>query len=269
MALSFIQPNEILAPYIDRFWFFDNADNATPFFSQITPGVGLDLFIHNSEPFTLKNGEKLPQSHLSFSGKHSTHISSLNKVHFTTIRFKAAALKNFTDIPLCKLLDEHATAENVWGISGKNISTRIKCADEKSEIIKQLELFLVEKLAKHKKDTIGWNNIIQKLYRNYDSITIDALSKEMNITNRHFRRKFTEETGFTPKHFQQLARFHSTIKPLLLGKEKKYLSAALDSGYFDQTHFIKEFKYFMDCTPTQFLQDKNFMSHFYYPSISK
>jgi len=58
------------------------------------------------------------------------------------------------------------------------------------------------------------------------------------------------------------------LKPLLINKEKHYLSTALDKGYFDQMHFIKEFKYFMRCTPSGFLQEKNFMSHFYYPALS-
>jgi AraC-like DNA-binding protein len=267
MPLSFIKPNEILAPYIDRYWLFDNTESTVSFASQIPPGVGVDLFLHYSEPFMLENNAKLPQSHIIFSGQTSTQILSLNNVHFIAIRFKAAALKNFTNVPLHELLEIHATVENIWGVSGKNLVARIKSINERNEAIEQLEIFLEEKLKTHKKDTLVWNDIVQKLYRHYDSVTIDALAKKMNITNRHFRRKFTEETGFAPKHFQQLARFHSTIKPLLLKKDKRYLSAALNNGYFDQTHFIKEFRHFMNCTPSQFLQDKNFMSHFYYPSI--
>src|SRR5690349_12953295 len=100
MPLSFIKPNEILAPYIDRYWLFDNTGSTASFASQIPPGVGVDLFLHYSEPFMLENNAKLPQSHIIFSGQTSTQISSLNNVHFIAIRFKAAALKNFTNVPL-------------------------------------------------------------------------------------------------------------------------------------------------------------------------
>ena len=268
MSVAFVKPNEILAPYIERYWMFDNADSPASFMPQIPPGVGLDMFVHYAGSFTTENGTTLPHAHIVFSGQNSCKIFSVSNVHFIAIRFRAGALRNFTDIPLCQLLDANPAVEDIWGVSGKNLVARITGIEEKDETINQLELFLEKKLNENHKDTTAWNVIIQKLYRHYDSVTIDGVSKKMNISNRHFRRRFTEETGFAPKHFQQLARFHATIKPLLLNRERAYLPTALGNGYFDQTHFIKEFKYFMNCTPSAFLQDNNFMSHFYYPSLN-
>jgi methylphosphotriester-DNA--protein-cysteine methyltransferase len=71
----------------------------------------------------------------------------------------------------------------------------------------------------------------------------------------------------TPKHFQQLSRFHAALKQLLINNDSKYLPVALDKGYFDQMHFIKEFKRFMNETPSAFLTTNNFGSHFYYASL--
>ena len=267
MALFFIKPNKFLAPYIDRYWIFDNNDNPSSFMSKIPPGVGIDLFIHYTEPFQIGNGEKMPHSHLIFSGQNACQISASGRVHFIAIRFKAGAFKNFTDIPLTQLRETYASTENIWGISGKHFMTRINSIEEKDATVSQLELFLERKLKENKKDTPAWDFIVDNLYRYHDSITIDSLSGKANMSNRHFRRKFAEETGFSPKHFQQLSRFHSAIKPLLLNKEKTYLPTVIEKVYFDQNHFIKEFKNFMNCTPSNFLQDKTFMSHFYYPAL--
>ena len=267
MALAFIKPGPLLAPYIDRYWLFNNTENGVAYMPQVPPGVGMDLFIHLAEPFTTAGGISMPPAHIIFSGEHATHIAPSDNIHFIAIRFRAGALKNFTAIPLYQLPGSYASVENLWGTAGNRLLEKIKNAPGKEAAIYLLERFLAKELDKNTKATPAWNCIIDHLYHSHDSVTIDLLAKKWKISNRHFRRKFTEETGFTPKHFQRLARFHATIKPLLLNKEKAYLSTALDQGFFDQTHFIKDFKYFMDCTPSAFFRDKNFMSHFYYPSL--
>jgi AraC-like DNA-binding protein len=50
---------------------------------------------------------------------------------------------------------------------------------------------------------------------------------------------------------------------LLLQRKRKYLDVALEHGYYDQSHFLKEFKNYVSEYPTSFLQEQNFMSHFY------
>lgn len=262
-----LKPNKALEPYIDRYWFFTNSQSETYFRSQINPGAGCDLFIHLTTPFSSLNGTIFPQSHLAFSGTYSTQIVSDTFVDFIAVRFKAGALKNFTNIPLTYLQDISATPENIWSNAGADLTKKVNATNDKNEIVRHIENFLVYQLEKFGKTNFGWTGIIQKFYKHFDAFTVDDLSKELNSSNRNLRRKFISEIGFSPKHFQKLGRFHYTIKPLILNKNIHYLSQALDSGYFDQNHFIKDFKQFMNCTPSQFLKSLNEMSHFYYPSI--
>ena len=269
METTFIRPDKLLSAYIDRYWFFNSTQSKVCTMPKIPPGVGMDLFLHHCDPFVTLEFGKMQQSHIIFSGQNSCQILPSGNINFIAVRFRAGAFKKFTDIPLHELLDSNASVEDIWGISGRQLFSRIIGLENKNAIADKLDNYFLKKLIPNDANTIAWDFVIDKFYREFDTLDISGLSNFMNVSVRHFRRKFAEETGFSPKQFQLLARFHATIKQLLLKKEKKYLSAALGNGYFDQTHFIKDFKSLMNCTPTRYLQNENFMSHFYYPSISR
>ena len=268
MEVRFSKPGEILQPYIDRYWSWDATENRGLYLPVVPPGVGLDLFIHYRKPFAIDGRGRLAESHLIFSWERATVILPSDSIGFIAVRFKAGMFKNFTDVPLAGLTDLYPDAESLWGSSGRALSGRLNSAANFSERVELLEQFLTPLPGRFKKDSGLWNGIIHDLYYHQDALRLDEPARRLGISYRHFRRKFIEETGMAPKQFQQLARFHSVLKPLLINKEKHYLSVALDKGYFDQMHFIKAFRTFLQCTPTEFLQEKNFMSHFYYPALS-
>jgi len=124
---------------------------------------------------------------------------SLQKVHFLAIRFRAGALKNFTAIPLRELLDSYADAK-AFGQSGKELIKRIRNNPSVPETIRLLEIFLQQQLTIHSKDLPAWNAVVAELYRHHETHRISGLARQLNISIRHLRRRFIDETGFSPKH---------------------------------------------------------------------
>lgn len=70
------------------------------------------------------------------------------------------------------------------------------------------------------------------------------------ISPRQLRRLFHDHVGCSPKLFSRIARFQQTLYTLQFGKETAKQNAFYDHGYFDQSHFIKEFKIFYGETPS-------------------
>ena len=230
----------------------------------IPPGVGADFFIHYKTPFATQDGQ-LPKSQLHFSLAHPTEILPARSIGFIAIRFRAGMLKHFCAIPLNELADAYPDAEALWGKAGRQMMEQLNGTGDFNSRVTLLDQHLTALL--HKQEKPAWHRVINELYYHPDALRLQDLANQTNLSYRHFRRRFIQETGMTPKHFQQLVRFRSTLKPLLMKKERHYLSDALDNGYFDQMHFIKDCKRFLHVTPSEFLQDKNFMSHFYYPTL--
>ncbi|MGL4583577.1 MAG: helix-turn-helix domain-containing protein [Flavobacterium sp.] len=108
---------------------------------------------------------------------------------------------------------------------------------------------------------------MRTIYTNHDNTCITDISKQLMMSTRHFEHKFKEEFGFTPKKFQVVSRFESTLRKLLLSEKADYLQTVLDSGYYDQSHFIKECKSHTNLSPTDTLKYKEDSLHFYFKKL--
>ena len=60
--------------------------------------------------------------------------------------------------------------------------------------------------------------------------------------------------GLTPKGFLKIIRFQKAIKEIAASKKADWTGIAYDSGYYDQAHFINDFKAFSGYTPEQYLR---------------
>jgi len=267
MKIVFTRPHPLLSTYIDRYWSWESENMESSCMPHISPGSGMDFYFHYRQPFIIDDHGPLPASHLIYSDSRSRRILPAGQIGFIAVRFRCAMFGNFTKIPVHELTDSFVDAGTLWNSKGQQIEEQMAVSLSFEERARLLEIFFLQQLEMHKKKISIWKDVTNELFYHHDDLRLNQLAKKMKITPRHFRRAFREANGMTPKHFQQLSRFRSVLKQLLIGRNTNYLPVALDKGYFDQTHFIKEFKKFMGETPTSFLTNNNFKSHFYYPSL--
>jgi len=77
--------------------------------------------------------------------------------------------------------------------------------------------------------------------------SIDALAKRLGITRRRLERRFDTHVGIPPKRLARIVRFQHALR--LLRRAGAGTITALDSGYADQSHFIREFTDIAGCSP--------------------
>ncbi|GAA1026120.1 hypothetical protein GCM10009557_02660 [Virgisporangium ochraceum] len=92
---------------------------------------------------------------------------------------------------------------------------------------------------------------MRRTYRDAASLHVDRLGPELGLSARHLRRGFLSTAGVPPKEFQLLARFQRSIRTLLNPARTSYLPVAIEAGYWDQSHFIKEFHRFTGQSPAR------------------
>ena len=93
---------------------------------------------------------------------------------------------------------------------------------------------------------------IREIYTTNGGGSISDLAEKIGYTDRYIRKKFEEMIGFSPKQFSQIIRFQKSVKTILHTPNSDYLKITEENGYYDQTHFNKGFKKFMQLTPTQY-----------------
>ena len=81
-----------------------------------------------------------------------------------------------------------------------------------------------------------------------------ALLEKLCMTERTFERKFLSQVGLTPKQFAKIIQFQCSLHQLTEAKFNKLVEVGFDSGFTDQSHFIRAFKKYTGQTPAYFLR---------------
>jgi len=119
--------------------------------------------------------------------------------------------------------------------------------------VKILETFLIGRLAQARQDRDKLRlieSLCHSIGRNKDSFDLNRLAAEFNCSERHIQKLFLNYVGITPGNFFSVQRFNKSLGLVRKGNTS-LTDIAYECGYFDQAHFIKEFKSYTGLTPSQ------------------
>lgn len=237
-----LQPNPVLAPFIDRIWGY-HASVVTPF-PLLLPGTGSEIFFHHGS---------LPQQPMA------------GPLHFIAVRFKSGQLRHFTDQPFAELHDQILPLTQLWGSTTEQLYARLWPNPGREQQMNLLQRFLMAQLARHHHADTGLDQLIQRLYY-APNLRIEQLADEWGWSRRHLERRFMHAFALTPKYFARLARLQHTVRQMALAPHQALLDLALERGFCDQSHFIHEMRTLTGLAPRQLQLSLTQPIHYYPPS---
>lgn len=86
------------------------------------------------------------------------------------------------------------------------------------------------------------------------NLSINTICKQLNISRKHLNHLSKQYTGVSPKTLSSLNRLQTTLKMISSSSKEKLTNVAYKSDYFDQAHFINDFKKFTDLKPTEYVK---------------
>ena len=186
------------------------------------------------------------------------YIEPTGYVNTFAIRFYPYGFANFVSIPIKNLANKETPLEMLFGEKTANeLEQKIIDATNNFERIKIIEKFLLDKL--NDKTTI--DNIVKTtidaLFATNGNASIGSILKEDLSKRRQLERNFKKQIGVSPKQLGKVIRLQTALKMLLNKKTENLTDIAYESEYFDQAHFIKDFKEFTGINPKQFLANEN------------
>jgi AraC-like DNA-binding protein len=96
------------------------------------------------------------------------------------------------------------------------------------------------------------DSAVQYLYQNRGGSDLNQLADSLNISHRYLQRAFLSRVGFSQKHFIRTIRFQQVLQVLTQGDWSNLTSVAYANDFYDQSHFIREFKAFTGFNPSEF-----------------
>lgn len=166
-------------------------------------------------------------------------------------------LGSYAFLPLCQneLTDKAFDLDSIFPKWANHLAHQVNQATEISAKINIFENFMRMNFDRLR---FQENEFTCKI--NHFGITADyrkfmAYYKSLNYTDRHTRRLFLKYTGVSPKKFMQILRCKDAMKRMMANPQTPMADIAYCLDYYDQAHFINEFKTFYDTTPLQFIKD--------------
>ena len=186
------------------------------------------------------------------------YIEPTGYVNTFAIRFYPYGFANFVSVPIRTLANKETPIEMVFGEkTAKKLEQEIIQARDTRQRIEIIERFLLKKLSEQSTvDTIV-RTTVDALISTKGSTSIGAILKEDVSKRRQLERKFVRQIGISPKQLGKVIRLQSALKMLLNEEGESLTNIAYESEYYDQAHFIKDFKEFTGISPKEFLGNEN------------
>jgi AraC-like DNA-binding protein len=224
---------------------------------KVFPSVGLVIgFQYKGQLTSIKDNHANPLNSAGITGmadsykifKNSADIGTI-LVYFTEIGFT-----HFSANPANELFNLSLSLEEIFDKSKVNeVEEKLANAANDSQRIKMVEQFLLS----HLKDIQADKLIVEAvklIYQSNGTIRIKELNEKLFISQSPFEKRFRKVVGTTPKKFASIVRFNSVIDQM--SNSKTLTEICYENNFFDQAHFIKDFKHFTGETPENF---KRFM----------
>jgi len=166
----------------------------------------------------------------------------------------------FAAIPIKEMENTAVSLKKLFGKKGQEIEQKILNSNSTTEKVKLIETFFLNRLTDAETVDHIVKSTVETILTANGQLSIDELSKQTNINRRQLQRKFSSTIGLSPKQLSKSIRLQATLKMLLNKKFTSLTALAYESEYYDQAHFIKDFKEFTGFTPKEFYRDNLKMS---------
>ncbi len=258
-----VQPNPALSKFIDCFWLLESNDKKSQTEPhKILPDGCIELLFHfkSLNRRFISNDESIAEPRSFFSGqiKRSIMIKSTGTVGVLGVRFRPAGAYPFLRLPMIvELTEKVVDLTEIWGRKGRELNSRILESTTNQERIRHAESFLLNRLDQKIAEDVIVRQALVEIIRAKGQTSIDFLMRNIGISGRQLERKFDQLVGLTPKTFSRIIRFQNVFDLLSKNHFQHLTTLALQCGFYDQAHFIHEFKEFTGQSPTAYFSNKH------------
>ncbi|MBT8295377.1 MAG: helix-turn-helix domain-containing protein [Gramella sp.] len=261
ISVQEIKPSLSLSPFVECYSYgIFNTTNQPDTSLQIVPNGCLELIIHLDDKHCRMyssdlNWERSPDYMLIGLLTRVYEVKSPHPVKVFAIRFKPEALYSLFGIIGVEIADSYENTDLIFGKEFREFCHRLREGQEPGSLIQRTENFLLKTLNDSKSNS-DYVLKAANILRYTEVPNIKELSSQVNISQRQLERRFKEVMGINPKKYLRILRINRVMKLLEKNVPMDLTSVAYHCGYYDQAHFIKDFKKITHLNPSVFHQGK-------------
>ena len=259
MDYQVFDPIASLQPFVKCFWTLDAEATPSPVRQRVVPDGCMEMIFNYGDRFYQypENGSGFLQPQSFVFGQISSflEIAPSGVTGIVAARFLPEGLAPFLDCSVISLENKAVAIQELFGNAGDELENAIMQSVSNRERIDQLESFLLARLETPGTIDSITRACVQTILKTQGQLGVDELADKLNIHRRNMERRFETAVGMSPKQLSRVVRLQSALKLMEQKKYSNLTSLAYESGYYDQAHFIKDFKEFTGISPKSFFAD--------------
>jgi AraC-like DNA-binding protein len=248
-----IQPSQHLTGYVRFYWFVEgNLPYVHHAFAYPCPEF---IFCYKGHfKYSIKQGKDTILTSTIFGQTETFSRVTLNNEYFGIfgVHLYPHAFSQLFRLPANELSNHYATLNAVLGKDGEMLEEKVMLASNNTQRAKLVSDFLEARLKNVKTEHTSISSAITTIVNSYHASSVQALADTNFLSLRQFERRFKELSGFSPKSFLRIMRFNSVLKKDL--QHKSLTEMGIECGYYDQSHFIHDFKKFSGISPKEYFK---------------
>jgi AraC-like DNA-binding protein len=253
-----VTPSEALKPFVQHYWILEtkgpatigSADKVLPYGH---PEIG---FIYGDDYRFYQAGETpelLPKSFVAGQFCQSYFLEPTGTTGVIGIKFTPTGLFDLFQVSMQGLANKITDFAEFGGEEAAQITSDIIAATPNDRRIEVIEAYLLGKLASRKAQIGLMQLTVNMILKETGNVSLSEIAEKVNISSRQLERKFKEQIGISPKQFSRVVRLNHALKLLRTNADYNWQDIIFLCGYYDQAHFIKDFKDIAGECPTRYM----------------
>lgn len=245
----------LLQRLVKHYWAL-RTERPTALHHRLLPVINIDLVFDLSCPGTYSSGKKVERvPRYSFRGVSDEYyiVRQAGKLDMLGVSFFPGGLYSLLKSPLSEFRNRTVDLDTVIHDSVMALDQRLGATESTLHRIEALEAYLMELIDPGLIPPADTNRLIRTFCAQTEQLSVKSFCDQHGIGQRALERLFHVWIGVNPKAFNRINRFRWILNRLLDKRYSDLTSLAYEYGYYDQAHFIKDFRSFTGCSPSHFV----------------
>lgn len=248
------QPSAALAPFVQSMWLFE-AELAHAR-ERVLPSGQMQLLVNLAEDeLRAWRGEDFSRldrvrgAAMTSAYDRAVAIDTAEQRRIVGVVFHPGGARPFLSCPASALRGMDVGLEELWGVAGRRVRERLLEAGDAPAIFHVLESILHEQRDR----ALELDGAIAFAVRAFEGdAPVGEVSERLGVSPRRFIAAFRDQVGLTPKRYARVRRFHRVLGRVDAGRGVRWADVAVECGYYDQAHLIRDFRAFAGLRPSEY-----------------